>query len=93
MFLWGNKLETEKMSLFELGQEYEKHAELQQFFIEKCSKDLEKAKKSGDYTAEKELESKLRAFRKIKTELMQTAEHLKNYYNKGEKYGKQDYIY
>ena len=77
------------MSLFELGQEYEKHAELQQFFIDKCKRDIEKAKKSGDYTAEKELESKLRTFRKIKTELEQTAEHLKNYYNdKGEKYGK-----
>ena len=77
------------MSLFELGQEYEKHVELQQFFIDKCKRDIEKAKKSGDYTAEKELESKLHTFRKIKTELKQTAEHLKNYYNdKGEKYGK-----
>lgn len=87
-------MKTEKMSLYELGQEYEKHAELQQFFIDKCNKDIEKAKKSGDYTAEKELESKLRTLKKIKNELKQTAEHLKNYYNdKGEEYGKQDYLY
>ena len=75
-------METEKMSLFELGQEYEKHAELQEFFIEKCSKDLEKAKKSGDYNAEKELEKKLRKFYQIKYELEHTALQLKNYYKK-----------
>lgn len=87
-------MKTEKISLFELGQEYEKHAEIQQFFIDKCKKDIEKAKKSGDYTAEKELEIKLRKFRKIRTELKQTAEHLKNYYNeKGDFYGKKDYFY
>lgn len=82
-------MKTEKQSLYDLGLEYEKHAKMQEFFIDQCKKDIKKAKKSGDYTAEKELESKLRKFIKIKNELTQTAKKLKNYYkNEGDSYGK-----
>lgn len=80
--LWGNKLKTKKTSLYELSKEYEKHVSLQQFFIDKCKKEIEKAKKSGDYNAEKELEKKLRKFYEIKYELEHTALQLKNYYKK-----------
>ena len=44
-------MKTEKMSLYELGQEYEKHIELQQFFIDKCKADIQKAKMLGDRDA------------------------------------------
>ncbi len=81
-------MKTEKTSLFELGQEYEYHVELQQFFIDRCKKDIERAKKSGDYTAVKELETKLHKFYEIKSDLEQTAKKLKNYYkNEGEIHG------
>ena len=82
-------MKTEKISLFELGQEYEKHARMQQVFIDRCKDDIEKAKKSGDYNAQKELERKLRAFKEIQSDLKQTAVKLKNYYNdEGEIHGK-----
>ena len=71
-----------KKTLAELGKEYEKYISLQNFFINRCKKDLEKAKKSGDYNAEKELEKKLRKFYQIKYELEHTALQLKNYYKK-----------
>lgn len=75
---------TEKISLYELGKEYEKHAELQDSFINSCKAEIEKAKKSGDFDAVRELERKLCNFRKIKRELRGTASKLKTYY-KGEK--------
>ncbi len=74
----------EKMSLYELGKEYEKHAELQNSFIDSCKAEIEKAKRSGDFDAVRELERKLCQFRKIKRELRETASSLKTYY-KGEK--------
>lgn len=74
-------MKTEK-TLAELGKEYEGHISLQNFFINKCKKDIDKAKRSGDYTAVKELEGKLRKFYQIKYELEHTALQLKNYYKK-----------
>lgn len=74
-------MKTEK-TLSQLGKEYENHALLQNIFINRCKKDLEKAKKSGDNNVVKELEKKLRKFYEIKYELEHTALQLKNYYNK-----------
>ena len=71
------------MSLSDLGQEYEKNAQLQQFFIDKCKADIKRAKKSGDLDAVRQLKSNLYKFYEIKNELEQTADHLKKYY-KGE---------
>lgn len=71
------------MSLEELGQEYEKNAMLQQFFIDKCKADINKAKKSGDLDAVRQLKSNLYKLYEIKSELEETADHLKKYY-KGE---------
>lgn len=68
------------MSLAQLGQEYEKHIELQQYFIDKCKNDIKKAEKVGDNNAVCELKSKLQKFYEIKRELCETAEKLKNYY-------------
>ena len=76
-------MKTDLMSLSELGQEYEKNAKLQQFFIDKCKADIKRAEKSGDLDAVKQLKSNLNKFYEIKNELMQTADQLKNYY-KGE---------
>lgn len=76
-------MKTETQSLAQLGEEYEQHAKIQEHFIEKCKRDLKKAKQSGDSLAVKELESKLRTFYGIKRELSETAKVLKNYY-KGE---------
>ena len=73
-------MKTEKMSLAQLGQEYEKHIELQQYFIDKCKSDIKKAKEMGDKNAVSELRTKLSKFYEIKTELTETAEKLKNYY-------------
>ena len=73
-------MKTEKMSLAQLGQEYEKHIELQQYFIDKCKNDIKKAKELGDNNAVCELKSKLYKFCEIKKELTETAEKLKNYY-------------
>ncbi len=75
-------MKTEKKTLYELGKEYEKHLMLQKHFINRCKKEIERAKKSGDYTAVKELEKKLRKFYEIKYEIEQTALQLKNYYKK-----------
>ena len=82
IFLWGNKLKTEKRTLYELGKEYEKHVKIQQHFISQCKKEIERAKKSGDNNAAKDYEKKLRKFYEIKYELEQTALQLKNYYKK-----------
>lgn len=76
-------MKTDLMSLSELGQEYEKNAKLQQFFIDKCKADIKRAEKSGDLDAVKQLKYNLNKFYEIKNELMQTADQLKNYY-KGE---------
>ncbi len=76
-------MNTEKMSLYELGQEYEKHIELQQFFIDKCKADIQKAKMLGDRDALKLLQGSLKKFNEIKEDLELTASLLKNYY-KGE---------
>ena len=68
------------MTLVELGQEYEKHIEMQQYFIDKCKDDIKRAEKSGDNNAVLELKSKLQKFYEIKRELSETAEKQKNYY-------------
>ena len=73
-------MKTEKMSLAQLGQEYEKHIELQQYFIDKCKAEIKKAKEMGDSNAVSELKTKLNKFYEIKNELTETAEKLKNYY-------------
>ena len=75
-------MKTENTSLFQLGQEYERCAELQQYFIDCCKADLKRSKESGDYKAVKELENKLCKFREIKRELKETALKLKTYYKK-----------
>lgn len=75
---------TEKMSLYELGKEYEKHAELQKSFIASCKAEIKKAEMSGDFDAVLKLKEKLSKFREIKHELEKTASILKTYY-KGEK--------
>lgn len=75
-------MKAEKITLYELGKEYEKHVKIQQHFINQCKKEIENAKKSGDYTAVKELERKLHKFYVIKYELGQTALQLKNYYKR-----------
>lgn len=77
---------TKNMSLFELGKEYERHAELQSSFINNCKNTIQKAKESGDADAVIKLEGELRKFYEIKRELEQTASLLKTYY-KGEKDG------
>ena len=76
-------MKTDTISLKELGQEYEKNAQLQQYFIDKCKEDIKRAEKSGDLDAVRQLKSNLIKFYEIKNELTQTAYQLKNYY-KGE---------
>ncbi len=73
-------MSKEKKSIKDLGKEYEKHAKLQQSFIDNCKTQLNKAKKMGDIDAVKKLQSDLRKFYEIKKELEETANHLKNYY-------------
>lgn len=68
-------------SLYELGEEYEKHIELQNFFIEKCHDDIKKAKEKGDSDAVRELRSNLNKFYEMKRELTETSARLKKYYN------------
>ena len=75
-------MKTEKITLYELGKEYEKHVKIQKHFINQCKKEIERAKKSGDYNAVKELEKKLRKLYEIKYEVEQTALQLKNYYKR-----------
>lgn len=78
-------MKKETMSIKDLGIEYEKHAELQQYFIDKCKAQIKKAKQLGDLDAVRELQSDLHKFYEIKKELTKTASRLKNYYkNKGE---------
>ena len=74
-------MKTDK-TISQLGEEYDKHASLQRFFIDRCKKDIEKAKMSGDNNAVMELEGKLRKLYQIKYEIEQTALQLKNYYKK-----------
>ena len=76
----SKKLKTERKSLFELGEEYERHAILQNSFIENCKKEIAKAKESGDSVAVEVLKKKLRHFYQIKHELEETALNLKTYY-------------
>lgn len=73
----------ERKTIEELGEEYERHALLQEHFIKNCRAQIEKAKKSGDRDAVKELRGKLQKLLEIKRELTTTAHKLKNYY-KGE---------
>ena len=78
-------MKNEKMSIKALGAEYEKHAEMQQYFIDKCKAEIKEAKKSGDLDAVRQLKSNLYKFYEIKNELLETASQLKNYYKyKGE---------
>lgn len=74
-------MKTDK-TISQLGEEYDKHASLQRFFIDRCKKDIEKAKMSGDNSAVVELKGKLRKLYQIKYEIEQTALQLKNYYKK-----------
>lgn len=73
-------MNNKKMTLVELAQEYEKHIEMQQYFIDKCKDDIKRAEKVGDNNAVIELKSKLQKFYEIKRELSETADTLKNYY-------------
>lgn len=73
-------MNNKKMTLAQLGREYEKHIEMQQYFIDKCKDDIKRAEKIGDTNAVLELKSKLQKFYEIKRELSETATTLKNYY-------------
>lgn len=73
-------MRTENISLFRLGEEYEKNAKIQQFFIDRCNEDIKKAEKAKDRDAVRELRSNLYKFYEIKREMEQTAQILKNYY-------------
>lgn len=73
-------MNNKKMTLAQLGREYEKHIEMQQYFIDKCKDDIKRAEKIGDTNAVVELKSKLQKFYEIKRELSETATTLKNYY-------------
>lgn len=72
-------------SLYKLGEEYEKHIKLQDFFIERCRADLKKAEQKGDSDKARELRSNLYKFYEMKRELRETAAHLKKYYEKENK--------
>lgn len=71
---------SKELSIEELGKEYEKHASLQQYFIDKCKLQIKQAKQSGDTDAVKRLQGELYKFREIRNELLETASQLKNYY-------------
>lgn len=73
-------MNNKKMTLAELAQEYEKHIEMQQYFIDKCKDHIKRAENVGDNKAVIELKSKLQKFYEIKRELTETADILKNYY-------------
>ena len=73
-------MNNKKMTLAELAQEYEKHIEMQQYFIDKCKDHIKRAESVGDNNAVLELKSKLQKFYEIKRELSETADILKNYY-------------
>ena len=73
-------MSNEKISIKELGKEYEKHAKMQQSFIDNCKMQLSKAKKTGDTDLVTKLQRDLHKFYEIKKELEETAIHLKNYY-------------
>lgn len=77
-------MKTEKTTLYELGEEYEKIAEIQNSFIDQCKAEIKKAERSGDSDAVVKLKRKLSQFKAIKKELTETASKLKNYY-RGEK--------
>lgn len=73
-------MKTENLSLFQLGEEYEKNAKIQQFFIDRCSEDIKRAEKANDRDTVRELRSNLYKFYEIKREMEETAQILKNYY-------------
>ena len=73
-------MNNKKMTLAELAQEYEKHIEMQQYFIDKCKDHIKRAESVGDNNAVIELKSKLQKFYEIKRELTEIADTLKNYY-------------
>lgn len=77
-------MSNERLSLEELGAEYEKCAELQRGIIESCRRDLALAKQEGDYLAQADLKYKLNRLYEIRRELLDTAEKLKNYYKDGD---------
>ncbi len=76
-------MKKDELSIEQLGQEYENHIALQNFFIDKCKSQIKEAEKLGDLCAVKELRSNLNKFREIKHELEEISLHLKKYY-KGE---------
>lgn len=73
-------MNNKRMTLAELAQEYEKHIEMQQYFIDKCKDHIKRAESLGDNNAVIELKSKLQKFYEIKRELTEIADTLKNYY-------------
>ena len=77
-------IKTEKTSLYELGEEYERIAKIQDSFITQCKAEIKKAEESGESDAVLNLKRKLAQFKEIKKELTETASKLKNYY-RGEK--------
>lgn len=77
-------MKPEKQSLYMLGKEYEKHIELQKFFIKRCREDIKRAKELGDGKTALKLEAELGKFYEMKRELTASSEKLKNYYGKGE---------
>ena len=68
------------ISLEQLGEEYEKNAELQKRFIERCKADIKKAQQAGDRDTVCRLKSDLYKLYEIKREVSETALLLKNYY-------------
>lgn len=76
-----------KKSLYELGEEYERHIELQKHFIKLCREEIKKAELKGDSNAVYLLKSNLNKFYEIKRDMEETALHLKSYYLKGTENG------
>lgn len=77
-------MKTKKTTLYELGEEYENIAKIQDSFINQCKAEIKKAEESGDSDAVLKLKRNLSQFKEIKKELTETASKLKNYYQ-GEK--------
>lgn len=76
-------MKAEKISLYDLGKEYERHIKTQDTFIEHCKEEIRKAKESRKSSDDiRELQSKLYKFYEIRRELQEAADALKNYYRR-----------
>ena len=73
-------MEKYSKSLRELGEEYERNAKIQQFFIDKCKADIKRAKEKKERETVRALKADLLKFYEIKRELTENASILKNYY-------------